>query len=25
VSTRGDNNVIGPAGLAPNGGAIPPL
>ena len=25
VSTRGDNNVVGPAGLAPNGGAIPPL
>ena len=25
VSTRGDNNVIGPAGLAPNGGAIPAL
>jgi hypothetical protein len=25
VSSRGDNNVIGPAGLAPNGGAIPPL
>jgi hypothetical protein len=25
VSTRGDNNVMGPAGLAPNGGAIPPL
>jgi hypothetical protein len=25
VSTRGDNNVIGAAGLAPNGGAIPAL
>ena len=25
VSTRGDNNVVGPPGLAPNGGAIPAL
>jgi hypothetical protein len=25
VSTAGNNTVIGPPGLAPNGGAIPPL